>query len=436
MNLKHFLILVAMAVGIVAMVAFSIPIIADVIAKHSSRFEVVIPKTASKPPQPAKTRDGRWEQDLMYLKAELPRLHIRPFTKTTANDFNALIDATIKRVSQLSEDAMTVEIMRIVASIGDGHTNLQPLARFHTFPIWLWWFQNQLYVVYAGQGFEFLLGAKLERISKFSVPEAIEKIKPFIGADSTIDLETSAARIFIVPEILHFSGLQPLLKKGEFTFILSDKSVKKVVLQGLEPSKITWRESYQNQPQYLVDFNKTVWVKQLKQHKIGYVKYNSCRDFAAMADATKQLSEMLEQFEIDRVILDLRGNGGGHSEVIRPLLDMLLQQPLLFQPKRFFVFIDSDTYSSAMMNALDIRERFPHATFVGNTTGGSLNFFGDSDDLILPNSKLKVVYSTQHFELLTGHQGGLSPDVFVKPTFQDWKLGRDPVLNYVIQQIK
>src|SRR5215212_107725 len=82
---------------------------------------LTIAQTTAPAPVPA-DRAGRWRDDLMTLKQELPKRHISPFTKTSRADFESAIDALAKRVDALADHEIVVGMMQIVASIGDAHT--------------------------------------------------------------------------------------------------------------------------------------------------------------------------------------------------------------------------------------------------------------------------------------------------------------------------
>lgn len=70
------------------------------------------------------------------------------------------------------------------------------------------------------------------------------------------------------------------------------------------------------------------------------------------------------------------------------------------------------------------------AIFVGETTGSSANHYGEVKTFELPNSKLKVAYSTKYFKY-SDTDGPIVPDIFAEPSFSDFMKGIDPALEAI-----
>ena len=143
-----------------------------------------------------------------------------------------------------------------------------------------------------------------------------------------------------------------------------------------------------------------------------------------------EILERLDRGDLERLVVDLRHNGGGDSEVLRPLLAGLGRRPEWRGP-RVVALIGNATYSSAMMNALVLR-RDLGAVLVGEPTGQRPNSFGEVRSFRLPFSGLRVGCSTRRFRLVEGDPPSLEPDVEVPTTFDDLYHGRDPVLERVL----
>ena len=52
----------------------------------------------------------------------------------------------------------------------------------------------------------------------------------------------------------------------------------------------------------------------------------------------------------------------------------------------------------------------------------------------LPYSQAIVTYSTKYFETWKGHDGALIPDKTIPASVEDFKRGRDSVLEYIYRQ--
>ena len=69
-------------------------------------------------------------------------------------------------------------------------------------------------------------------------------------------------------------------------------------------------------PLYLSDRASAYWFRYLDKEKALYIQYNRCQDVAShpFADFTKEVMAEAGQHPIEKIIVDLRHNGGGNSE--------------------------------------------------------------------------------------------------------------------------
>src|SRR5262245_47903041 len=110
----------------------------------------------------------KWRADLAFAADSLPRAPPNLFHSVTRQAYRAALDSLAKRVPRLAHHEITVELARILAMVGDGHTRLtlpfDPGAGFFTghtstaapripglvfrhYPIRLGWFADTLWVI-------------------------------------------------------------------------------------------------------------------------------------------------------------------------------------------------------------------------------------------------------------------------------------------------
>ena len=118
--------------------------------------------------------------------------------------------------------------------------------------------------------------------------------------------------------------------------------------------------------------------------------------------------------------------------VIAPLFGALGSRRGLRERGRLFVAIGRHTFSSGMMNAGQFADTYG-AILVGEPTGGKPNAYGEVRTVELPHSKIKVGYCTKLFRRAKEDPPSIEPDLAVPLTFEDWKSGRDPVLEAVLR---
>jgi hypothetical protein len=95
--------------------------------------------------------------------------------------------------------------------------------------------------------------------------------------------------------------------------------------------------------------------------------------------------------------------------------------------------IGPDTFSAAMSNSAHFRAR-TNALLVGEPIGEKPNSYQESRQLTLPNSHLLVRYSVRFYRFVESGENLIRPDQEIVPSWNDFKSGRDPVLEWVLKQ--
>jgi hypothetical protein len=126
--------------------------------------------------------------------------------------------------------------------------------------------------------------------------------------------------------------------------------------------------------------NQNSWFQYLSDSRTLYFKYNACSNAAALpfTTFTTEFLKTVDAFPVDRFVFDLRNNGGGDSSLIQPLLSALEQRYVSGQlaSAQLYLLIGRGTFSSALLNALQLKEA-PFAKLVGEPTGGQPNHYGN-----------------------------------------------------------
>jgi C-terminal processing protease CtpA/Prc len=172
------------------------------------------------------------------------------------------------------------------------------------------------------------------------------------------------------------------------------------------------------------------WYEYWPEARTLYLQYNECRDLPGtpFASVVQSMFAVADSAPVERLIVDLRGNGGGDSRVVMPLLEGLSVHPGLSDRRHLYGLVGRGTCSSGMMAALDLERRFG-ALLVGEPTGGKPNAYGDIGRFELPHSKLVVQYSTKRFTRGNGNKPSLMPHLPASLSLDDCLAGRDPVLE-------
>jgi len=122
-------------------------------------------------------------------------------------------------------------------------------------------------------------------------------------------------------------------------------------------------------------------------------------------------------------VIDMRWNNGGNTGLGEPLLLGLIANEKVNRRGKLFVIIGRRTFSAAQ-NMATYLERFTEATFVGEEV-----------PLTLPYSK--VMANVSHLLWQSSWPQDLriwlAPQIYVPPTFADFRAGRDAALEAILE---
>lgn len=385
----------------------------------------------------ALSRDDQWREDLKTLAVELPQRHKNLFFHLSREKFAQAVADLSAAVPQLSDAEIRLELWRLAAKIGDAHTRIQ-YENEQVFPVSFYQFVDGVFVSAATEEQRALLGAQLLKVGETGIEQVKAALQQIIPVENESWFNAQFPRYLTDPQLLVLLKILPNAQAGRFTFKAQDgknfsvtfapvavKTAPKL-LRPFDWTKAPLPLQYRN-PQAFY------WYEYLPDHKTLYLNYNRCQQmpdkpFQAFA---AEVWKAIEEGGAERLVIDLRRNGGGNSSVFDPFIAALSQHARLNQPGKVFVLIGRATFSSAYLNALRLK-RETKALLVGEPTGQKPNHFGEVREFSLPHSKLVIRYSTKFFQTMDGDPPTLNPDHLIDRSAQDFYEGRDPLLDWVL----
>jgi hypothetical protein len=171
------------------------------------------------------------------------------------------------------------------------------------------------------------------------------------------------------------------------------------------------------------------WYEYLDDTKTVYFHYGRCKEAnnRPLGPFVEELLAFVESHPVEKFIFDIRNNGGGSSPLIEPLI-FGLGKSKVNEKGRLFCIIGRKTFSSAVLNAIQL-DRQTEAIFVGEPTKGRPNHYGQYEIITLPHSKMRVQCSTKYFQHSERDTPSFMPDVLVESSSKDYFAGRDPALE-------
>jgi hypothetical protein len=375
-------------------------------------------------------RAARWSEDLAVFSHTLKSGQYAFMTRNDVRAFDAEVAALQRDADRLTDADITLRLMKLVAAAHDGHSHVElPLfAPFRRLPLTLEWFADGLAVTSAAPEYGDALGLRVTRIGTMTPEQVLAAASPYISHENEFALRAESPGYLTTVELLQTIGAADSSGRVQVTLQRPDGSPVDISVQPRGPLKWQMVDARQRPPEpryYRFEYR--------PDSRTMYVQYNSCENdptqsFAAFTQAV--LAEA-DRHSVDRWIVDVRRNSGGRSGLIKPLMNGLSRRAAR-QP--VFVLIGGATFSAAIENAMELREKL-HATLVGEPTGGKPNIYGNPKTLTLPNSQLRIQYSTSFVHHVSDADPvAVEPDVRVSPTVADLLAGRDPVLEAALRR--
>ena len=393
---------------------------------------------APTPPTANTQRLEGWRSDLTYLATELPKRHVNLYFKAAQQDWEKAVAELDAAIPTLNDDEIRVGLMKLVAMIGDSHTSLAagPATGLHSYSLALYWFKDGLIVLGAPEEHKELLGARLASIEGHPVAEAMSTVSSVFAYDNQSQLRSQAPGYLVLAEVLHGLKLAASTTEAGFTFALPSGEERTVTLTPVagdpRPGLKSALDPMTNKPAYMRGDGRCYWTEWLPFSETFYLGYDVCAELDGLPvkDFNRQVLDGLSGMPFKRLVIELRNNPGGNSALLDPLIDALALRKDLARGK-LFVIIGRRTFSSAVLNALSLKDK-TSAVFFGEPAGGKPSHYGEVKTFMLPVSGLDVSYSTKYFDYHGDKSDSLKPDVVVELTSADFLSGRDPVLEAVI----
>ncbi len=382
-------------------------------------------------PETLQLTSTEWREDLHFFARELPRRHQNAFHHLSQERFLAEVAALDKKLETLDADATYVGLSRLSNLIGDAHTYLRVPQDDANLPFDFWRFGDAYRVTSAVVGQERSLGARVLEVEGVPIAMAIALAREQTPDDENPNYRDGLASMRLTTGIfLHGMGFTKDRETAHYTlsddqgqFTLTVRVPPKGAPAAAEISLPKERPLFRQRPD---EPFRVVW---LANAKTVYCNFRSYQNLGANAQL---LFDVIRRQHPDKLVVDLRGNSGGdYVEGLKHLVEPLRQDGELNRPGHLFVLIGPFTFSAAMANAAQFRQRTA-ALLVGQPIGEKPNSYQEPEAVTLPNSHLTLRYSTRYYAFAPGGDNVIRPDHELVPSWEDFAAGRDPVLDWVL----
>jgi hypothetical protein len=376
---------------------------------------------------------AQWQEDLDIFAKELTRRHKNPYHLISREMFEETVAALDAQIPSLTDYEVIVGIERLAAMIGDGHTRLGTQHLYHFLPLETFWFGKELRILRTSPNYRQALGARLVKIGDFTMHKVHGRLQALIpqGENRWYVLNQSAGHI-VRMEPLAALGILPSIDQALCTF--QDDAGKQFQLQiaSLPPNTaVEWIDVVATPPLYLQRQDESFWFTELPNAQTVYVCF---RSYQKLAERAKELWSFVALHTPQRLVVDMRQNGGGNYILVRDHLVHKVQfHPTLNRNGSLFVITGRKTFSAAMTNVTDFR-RETDAIVVGEPTGARPNGYQELSQFMLPNSGLEVSCSILRYRFQDRNTPAVLPDQRIDPDWRAYRAGRDPIMEWILDQ--
>jgi len=380
-----------------------------------------------------------WQEDIEYLVSKLEGNHKNLYHNISKEDFQIQKLELLSSIDKLDSIGVFIGMKKLVSLIGDGHTTIRYDIPLNRFPLVIHRFDEGWFAIQISKEHEGFLGQELVSIGGVAIEEILQEMSSMLEHENDAQLISDFPFIAVTADFLMNFGFIDDLTKASFTFRDDNGNENTIELQSyyhknvnVQITRLDDKLIQTEAPFYKRRIEEIYWHEYISSEETMYIQYNRCSENKKkpIDTYTKEVIADLESNQIKRVIFDLRNNGGGNSSIAGPLIDGIarLQKKEKFE---VYVLIGRETFSSAILNTIELKKK-TKAILVGEPTGGKPNHYGEVKTFNLPNSGLRVTYSSKYFKHFPDDTDSLYPDIAVKHSIIDYLNNVDPEVEYIL----
>ena len=399
-----------------------------------------------------------WQEDLQFLRHVITTENAHFFDTYDRIEWENQANELQKAIPAMESHEIIVGLAKLVAAFRVGHTQI-PIhpwrghmmsgVGFQRYALRLYVFSDGVYVRAAKERYRKAVGGKVLKLGGMPIAEAMEAVRQVIPWENEQFFLSMVPAFLTCPEILHAQKV--ISQVGPTTLTFEKNGTTQTIELHPEPGGhipghrgyaspgSDWVEANHGSakplPLYLKDLDPNYSYEYLPKHKLLYVRHSSVRDEddESIEHFFGRVEDFIDNNDVQKMVLDLRLNGGGNNYLNKPVITGLIRSKKINQPGRLFTILGRRTFSAAQ-NMVNEIEKYTETIFVGEPTAENVNFWGDTRQYDLPNSKLPVFLSWMWWQNLDprDRRPWTAPDIAIDLTFDDYKNNHDPVLQAIL----
>ncbi len=378
-------------------------------------------------------------QDVRALNDLVTSQHVFPYGSVSKVGQDAFFAHLAGRVGKWSQSRILVEMMRGIAELKCGNTELiLPKGVLPRLPLSFQAFADGIFVSWAQEPFRDLLGYRFVSLNSRSAQEVTKKLSELIAHENQSFANHGTGHLLAFPHIL--DGLGLLGKRKTCHFVFAHKSGKRLSRTwtvsdwSLEENGRTVEPAFFHETKVkdllrFQELDQALWSSYLPKKKTLYVRYSRAEDLPGqigIALATKNILGRMKKDDVERLVLDIRVLNRGQCALNRTFIEGLEKSVKINRPGGLFVLIGKETKAAGVHLAFALEAK-TQAVFVGQATGQGSDHYAEPVIFHLPDCGLQVCLPQTHWALTSPAQrrDALYPDVLVENTYANLVAGVD-----------
>ncbi len=391
-------------------------------------------------------RDEGWRGDLALLLLEIRRRS--PNALRVAGRLDELGEALHRDIPTLADEQIVLGFWRLLRLLDDGHARLRAERAYPAWhvslPLWFHQFTEGMFVTEADAHYGHLLGGELLTVDDRPIETVLAALDPVLTRDNDQWAVTCQPFWLRRTHYLHALGVLDRPDRARLRVRTLDAAEVEVTV----PAQEVPLEALPHTPAppdalrlpaavtavHLSRRERPYWFVEYPADALVYLQYNSIQDDPEQPWEAflAQLFERVDAGDGQRLVVDLRYNGGGNTFLAVSLLHAIARRPAINRRGGLFVLIGRVTFSAAQ-NLATMLQLYTEAIFVGEPTGSSPNFVGETVPFTLPYSRISANISDLVWQTSwpMDRRVAIAPDLYAPPTFADHLAGRDAALDRI-----
>lgn len=398
----------------------------------------------------------QWRADLDTL-ASLIRQRI-PYYEAAIdeNELTQRVDSLKQLVPKQTRDQRILSLMQLanLPALGTGHTRIrsaQSAIGWRAVPLFPYRFADGVYIMAAIN--TDWIGSEILAVNGTPVDEVYKALSKYVSSDNRWDMWRDVEEYVIQfrwANHLKALGIIDDINEVPIQIRTPEGDRKEIRVETLMPNtaeyvsfatrpptrpavpeNLQWSPGAEPQsnrePNYSLSYRDSTDNLYLDLNIIVHESEDWTLDH--LADS---LGHIADNNRINKMIIDLRTNGGGNSSDAEPLVQLFANHPKFNQRGKLYTLISPEATSAGGIFAMQM-ERRTKTIFAGENSSFNPNIWGETVPARLPNSKIVVLLSH------TMHQEGmpdtprtyLEPDIKVPMTSEQHFKNRDLTMKAI-----